>query len=265
MEVMGGYRLPQPKHCPDDVYLLMRHCWHKDPQQRPDFSGIRDQLAGTLLFSYSTSHCESGIIHAHGLTDPRGNMANEPGSFQTWVRGTPTRPSATRSDENGLRARSLDPPRPVPRISGETHSSALTKTGDDQDLSSLSSLSLESVTVEHEEVLDEDMIPTYCDLDHAPALHNFTPGPSNHSLRRKKHQRLRAEAQLVDGNDDASTAVDSFHTAANMSVRSESDFSRHWSERQLPSDDEEELQLRSTQSIRRRPAYPAKMYVANIG
>jgi hypothetical protein len=35
-----GYRLPQPKNCPDDIYTLMKSCWQEDPSVRPSFENI---------------------------------------------------------------------------------------------------------------------------------------------------------------------------------------------------------------------------------
>jgi hypothetical protein len=35
-----GKRLSKPDQCPQDVYSLMRQCWEKEPDNRPDFVAI---------------------------------------------------------------------------------------------------------------------------------------------------------------------------------------------------------------------------------
>ncbi len=44
MEVLNGYRLPQPEGCPDAAYLIMQSCWDKDPHSRPRFQKISEMI-----------------------------------------------------------------------------------------------------------------------------------------------------------------------------------------------------------------------------
>ncbi|KAK8400633.1 hypothetical protein O3P69_002443 [Scylla paramamosain] len=39
-----GYRMPQPKDCPDKLYELILNCWDKHAEQRPTFHFIHDYL-----------------------------------------------------------------------------------------------------------------------------------------------------------------------------------------------------------------------------
>ena len=35
-----GYRMPQPRGCPDSLYKIMLQCWSKEPADRPRFSAL---------------------------------------------------------------------------------------------------------------------------------------------------------------------------------------------------------------------------------
>ncbi|NWR98510.1 LCK kinase, partial [Motacilla alba] len=39
-----GYRMPQPEHCPAELYELMRQCWKESPEERPTFDFLRSVL-----------------------------------------------------------------------------------------------------------------------------------------------------------------------------------------------------------------------------
>lgn len=47
-EVIGklekGERLPLPPDCPPSLFNLMNHCWQYEPQERPSFVDIEQQL-----------------------------------------------------------------------------------------------------------------------------------------------------------------------------------------------------------------------------
>lgn len=40
----SGYRLPQPVGCPDLLYKIMQQCWSAEPDARPSFESLREQL-----------------------------------------------------------------------------------------------------------------------------------------------------------------------------------------------------------------------------
>ena len=39
-----GYRLPKPKGCPDKIYSLMLKCWSLEPNGRPTFEALLEDL-----------------------------------------------------------------------------------------------------------------------------------------------------------------------------------------------------------------------------
>uniref|UniRef100_A0A914V9J9 receptor protein-tyrosine kinase n=1 Tax=Plectus sambesii TaxID=2011161 RepID=A0A914V9J9_9BILA len=58
-----GMRMDQPDNCPDDFYRVMKRCWEWEPTDRPEFSDIRQKLAGQLeevteAYSYLTLNAE---------------------------------------------------------------------------------------------------------------------------------------------------------------------------------------------------------------
>ncbi|XP_008046752.1 proto-oncogene tyrosine-protein kinase ROS-like [Carlito syrichta] len=67
--VQTGGRLEPPRNCPDDLWNLMTQCWAQEPDQRPPFHRIQDQLQLFRSFSLnSISQCRdeantSGVIN----------------------------------------------------------------------------------------------------------------------------------------------------------------------------------------------------------
>lgn len=55
-QVTHGYRLPIPSNCdcPNEVYGIMRECWHKDPDKRPTF-----EYLATFFDNYNVSFEQS--------------------------------------------------------------------------------------------------------------------------------------------------------------------------------------------------------------
>jgi len=45
VQVMAGYRTPQPSNCPNVVYKLMTDCWDQNPESRPLFRDILSRCA----------------------------------------------------------------------------------------------------------------------------------------------------------------------------------------------------------------------------
>lgn len=43
-ELQKGYRMAQPPNTSNELYDLMRQCWEKNPNLRPDFTGIRRRI-----------------------------------------------------------------------------------------------------------------------------------------------------------------------------------------------------------------------------
>ena len=43
-KVQSGYRMPCPVNCPHDLYQIMLECWREDPEARPSFEVIYDDL-----------------------------------------------------------------------------------------------------------------------------------------------------------------------------------------------------------------------------
>ena len=43
-ELSSGIRLPNPKFCPQPIVKLLKQCFHGDPNDRPDFKKIMDEV-----------------------------------------------------------------------------------------------------------------------------------------------------------------------------------------------------------------------------
>ncbi|RWS11057.1 Vascular endothelial growth factor receptor 3-like protein, partial [Dinothrombium tinctorium] len=43
----NGYRMSKPDYCSNEIYDIMKSCWHNDPEKRPDFARLTD-----LFFEY---------------------------------------------------------------------------------------------------------------------------------------------------------------------------------------------------------------------
>ncbi|XP_078355421.1 tyrosine-protein kinase receptor Tie-1-like [Oculina patagonica] len=40
----SGYRMEKPRHLHDEVYAVMRSCWHEDPDKRLSFRQLHKAL-----------------------------------------------------------------------------------------------------------------------------------------------------------------------------------------------------------------------------
>jgi hypothetical protein len=47
-KVIGGYRIPKPEECPNEVYEIMLRCWSEKPTNRPTFSDIVTSLSDLI-------------------------------------------------------------------------------------------------------------------------------------------------------------------------------------------------------------------------
>lgn len=50
-KVSQGYRLAQPAACPAPIYAMMQRCWQEDPERRPSFKELFDELAAQVPFN----------------------------------------------------------------------------------------------------------------------------------------------------------------------------------------------------------------------
>ena len=47
--IKRGYRMPCPSHSPAEIYLLMLKCWSDDPNQRPTFNELVNEIKETII------------------------------------------------------------------------------------------------------------------------------------------------------------------------------------------------------------------------
>ncbi|XP_039101958.1 proto-oncogene tyrosine-protein kinase ROS [Hyaena hyaena] len=77
--VQTGGRLEPPRNCPDDLWNLLTQCWAQEPDQRPTFHKIQDQLQlfkNVSINSFSQCREEadpSGVIN-EGFEDEDGSV-----------------------------------------------------------------------------------------------------------------------------------------------------------------------------------------------
>ncbi|XP_015241041.1 PREDICTED: platelet-derived growth factor receptor alpha [Cyprinodon variegatus] len=51
-KIKSGYRMSKPEHAPQDVYEMMMKCWNSEPEKRPSFMGLSENMASLLPSSY---------------------------------------------------------------------------------------------------------------------------------------------------------------------------------------------------------------------
>ncbi|KAG1678106.1 Fibroblast growth factor receptor 3 [Nymphon striatum] len=61
----GGHRMPQPPNCPNEIYFLMRKSWETQPNQRPLFSELVENLDEILSKSSSQPLLVWDISESH--------------------------------------------------------------------------------------------------------------------------------------------------------------------------------------------------------
>lgn len=47
-KLLSGYRMEKPPACLDDMYEIMKKCWHDDPADRPSFEDLTRMLQDIL-------------------------------------------------------------------------------------------------------------------------------------------------------------------------------------------------------------------------
>lgn len=47
-KVKEGYRLEKPKHCKSQLFNVISKCWYSDPNKRPTFTELKQDLANLL-------------------------------------------------------------------------------------------------------------------------------------------------------------------------------------------------------------------------
>ncbi|KAL1770156.1 proto-oncoprotein tyrosine-protein kinase ROS [Sigmodon hispidus] len=67
--VQEGGRLEPPRNCPDDLWNLMSQCWAQEPDQRPTFHNIQDQLQLFRNVSLNKVPQCGDKAHASGVTN----------------------------------------------------------------------------------------------------------------------------------------------------------------------------------------------------
>ena len=50
--------MEKPKFAPNQMYKIMRNCWHADALQRPDFNDLEDQLGDQLELAIRRHYIE---------------------------------------------------------------------------------------------------------------------------------------------------------------------------------------------------------------
>lgn len=92
--VVKGYRLSKPENCPDNVWNVVEQCWKSDPDERPSFRSIYQNLKGMFMSivkpgteiesdtDTTTSNTHSynySKPHKYNLSDENDVFEDEPG------------------------------------------------------------------------------------------------------------------------------------------------------------------------------------------
>ncbi|XP_051020218.1 proto-oncogene tyrosine-protein kinase ROS isoform X2 [Acomys russatus] len=67
--VQAGGRLEPPRNCPDDLWNLMSQCWAQEPNQRPTFHDIQNQLQSFRKISLNTVSQRGEEAHTGGVVN----------------------------------------------------------------------------------------------------------------------------------------------------------------------------------------------------
>lgn len=44
-QIVSGQILAKPKECPEEIYDIMKQCWHQNPVERPTFEKLLEMLS----------------------------------------------------------------------------------------------------------------------------------------------------------------------------------------------------------------------------
>ncbi|XP_065204949.1 fibroblast growth factor receptor 2-like [Planococcus citri] len=72
-----GYRMESPKNCPPKLYTLMRNCWDDDPNERPDFQKIIQDLDEILADNDGLDIIPSPIQSIHSSVENLYSSSDE--------------------------------------------------------------------------------------------------------------------------------------------------------------------------------------------
>ncbi|XP_078575854.1 angiopoietin-1 receptor-like [Branchiostoma floridae x Branchiostoma japonicum] len=64
-----GYRLPKPRNCEEDLYQMMLLCWQRDPEDRPTFSDLVEQLRAMMEDKSSYVNTENDDDFEYAVVD----------------------------------------------------------------------------------------------------------------------------------------------------------------------------------------------------
>nr|XP_006822175.1 PREDICTED: ephrin type-A receptor 5-like [Saccoglossus kowalevskii] len=80
INLRNGYRMPKPHGCSPVMYELMTQCWQEDPEERPNFTQLRDRL--NELLSQFADYLNNPPVKYINITDVPlvDNMANKTSS-----------------------------------------------------------------------------------------------------------------------------------------------------------------------------------------
>ncbi|KAI4469186.1 tyrosine-protein kinase hopscotch [Holotrichia oblita] len=83
----GGKRLPKPRHCPQDIYQLMRECWDKDPHRRKQPQAIMRDINQLMYEVYNSRrvHSYAKIAISHSKKSNSSNSLTSQETASTFV------------------------------------------------------------------------------------------------------------------------------------------------------------------------------------
>lgn len=69
LQLKSGAVLDRPVHVSEDLYVLMRRCWSLNPEDRPEFQELVDELdAIYIVIPHLMKAGQEGNYNGHNLT-----------------------------------------------------------------------------------------------------------------------------------------------------------------------------------------------------